>query len=106
MNRPRDAEEHYNHGVFLLNQENHEEALRTLDKALGMDPGNDKAMYAKACACARLGRRDEALEALRQAIESNPSNRVLAASDSDLDSLRQLDGLAELLKRRTSEPAS
>ena len=52
-----------------------------------MHPGNTSLLYNLACMEALLGERDAALEHLSQA-KSNPRVREWAATDSDLDSLR------------------
>jgi len=96
--RLRDAEDHYNWGVILLNRGDTEEAARTFEKALELEPANEKARYALACAHARAGRANEALDALRQAIRENRGNRVLARNDADLESLRSHPVFHDLLK--------
>ena len=96
--RLRDAEDHYNHGIFQLNRGDFEEASRLFEKALSLNPGNEKALYGRACAFALEGREDEALDALREAIQANPGNRVLARHDADLISLRPHPVFQSLLR--------
>jgi tetratricopeptide (TPR) repeat protein len=99
--RLRDADDFYNHGVFLLNNGEYEEAARALEKALSLDAGNEKALYAMACVHARSGRKGEALETLREAIRANPANRILAASDTDFAEIGQDPEFAELVRSRS-----
>ncbi|HEX2496110.1 MAG TPA: hypothetical protein VHK46_04660 [Gaiellaceae bacterium] len=51
-------------------------------------PEDPVAHYNVACFAARVGRTDEAFEHLRRAIESNDRIKELAATDEDLDSIR------------------
>lgn len=52
----------------------YEENLKRLEDALAKDPENDLLLSAKGFALFTLGRFDEAVESLEQAIEINPSN--------------------------------
>ncbi len=99
--RLREAEDYYNHGIFLLNEGELEEASRMFEKVLSLDPGSERALYAQACVHARSGEREKALEALRRAIEANPSNRVLASSDGDFEPLRDDAEFSALLRPRS-----
>jgi tetratricopeptide (TPR) repeat protein len=65
----------------------YEEAKALLVEGLEVHPGNTSLLYNLACMEALLGERDAALEHLSQA-KSNPRVREWAATDSDLDSLR------------------
>ena len=65
----------------------YEEAKALLVEGLELHPGNTSLLYNLACMEALLGERDAALEHLSQA-KSNPRVREWAATDSDLDSLR------------------
>jgi tetratricopeptide (TPR) repeat protein len=65
----------------------YEEAKALLVEGLEVHPGNTSLLYKLACMEALLGERDAALEHLSQA-KSNPRVREWAATDSDLDSLR------------------
>lgn len=100
-----EAEDFYNHGIFLLNQEELEEASKMFAEVLSLDPGSERALYAQACVYARSGEREKALAALRQAIEANPSNRVLASNDDDFEPLREDAEFSSLLRRRSGGEA-
>lgn len=65
----------------------YEEAKALLVEGLEVHPGNTSLLYNLACMEALLGERDAALEHLSQA-KSNPRVREWAATDSDLESLR------------------
>ena len=50
-----------------------------------------------ACNAALLGRTDEAIDHLREAIEADPQAAELARTDTDLDSIRDDPRFAELI---------
>jgi mannose-6-phosphate isomerase-like protein (cupin superfamily) len=56
--------------------------------ALEDHPRNPNVLYDTACFEALAGRRDDAIAHLRQAVELRPEARGWAASDRDLDSIR------------------
>ena len=59
-------------------------------------PGDPVAHFNAGCYAARAGLADEAIEHLRRAIEINERIKELAASDEDLDSIRDDPRFAEL----------
>jgi tetratricopeptide (TPR) repeat protein len=60
---------------------------------------NDPVVHFNAgCFAARAGRVDEAIEHLRRAVELNERIKELAATDEDLDSIREDQRFAELTK--------
>jgi tetratricopeptide (TPR) repeat protein len=62
-------------------------------------PGNGLALYNIACMEALLGRGDDALEHLREALEAAPSLRENAETDDDFASLREDERFEELIAR-------
>jgi tetratricopeptide (TPR) repeat protein len=66
-----------------------EEALQLVENAEGYNVENAGYPYNLACFRALAGKRDEALEALREAFERDPERiREWAANDPDFDSIR------------------
>jgi mannose-6-phosphate isomerase-like protein (cupin superfamily) len=65
-----------------------EAALRLMDEANELFPDHLGVTYATACWLALAGRDDEALAALRRAVELDPRAREWAADDEDLASVR------------------
>ena len=57
-------------------------------RLLAESPGEARFLYNLACSEAQLGRKEEALDHLRQAIEINPHMRETAPIDADLDPIR------------------
>ena len=68
-----------------------EAAATVLERALAANPANPNVLYNLACCEALAGRRERALEHLARAADLDPRVREWAATDTDLDSIR--DGL-------------
>jgi len=73
-------------------------AARHLERAVTTCPGGD-GWYGLACARARLGRKNAALEALREAAEGDAMDPDWAMKDEDLASLRELPEFAPIVSR-------
>ncbi len=86
--RLKDPDEFFNVGVFHLNNEEYDEAIKYFEKALSFDAKNDKVQYEMAAAHALKGNREESLNFLKTAIKLKPQNRIRAKMDADFDSLR------------------
>jgi len=86
--RPKGFEDLLNHGVFLHNRGEYQEALRVLRQAAEIHPRNEHVLYCLAATTARAGDRVAALKALRAAISASPASRTQARSDADFDGLR------------------
>jgi tetratricopeptide (TPR) repeat protein len=70
------------------NAQDYERALAVLNEVLDEYPGNAGITYNIACMEALLGKREEALAHLREALEAWPRFKELASGDDDLESLR------------------
>jgi hypothetical protein len=67
-----------------------EKGIALMHDGLVARPGDASLLYNLACFEARLGRGDEAVAHLRQAIDAEPENvREWAAGDADVDALRE-----------------
>ena len=81
--------------------ESPEEAVRHLQTAIALRPGDGNTLYNASCCYGVLGKKVEALETLKKAFAAGYSNTVWASKDSDLACLhdvpefRKLVGLAE-----------
>jgi serine/threonine protein kinase/Flp pilus assembly protein TadD len=64
-----------------------EEAIRHLQTAIALRPGDPNTLYNAACCYSVLGKKAEALETLKNAFVSGYGNFSWAAKDSDLQSL-------------------
>ena len=72
----------------LYRNEDYEGALSVCREALEAHPGNPLILYNIACLESRLGRPEEALEPLGASLAASPVFKELAASDDDLEPLR------------------
>jgi tetratricopeptide (TPR) repeat protein len=95
--RPKGFEDLLNHGVFLHNRGEFEEALKVLRQAAEIHPKNEHVLYCLAATSARAGDSAAALKALRSAIAVSPANRAQARGDSDFDPIREDEEFIELV---------
>jgi serine/threonine protein kinase/Flp pilus assembly protein TadD len=78
-----------------------DEAIRHLQTAIALRPGDPNILYNAACTYGVLGKKVEALETIKKAFSAGYGNRHWAAKDSDLDCLhddpefQKLVGLSE-----------
>jgi Flp pilus assembly protein TadD len=72
----------------LFESGDYQEAKERLERVLERDPDDAGMVYNLACAEARLGEAETALEHLRRAIELHERMRELAQDDPDLESIR------------------
>lgn len=66
-----------------------EKAIAELEAGLVQRPAHPPLLYHLACIEARVGRREDALEHLDLAVRGDPRLREQAATDGDLDSIRE-----------------
>jgi tetratricopeptide (TPR) repeat protein len=86
-----------NRGLSLANLGCHEEAITSYDRALQIKPDTHEACYNKACCYALQSQTESATANLKKAIELNPEVREWAKTDSDFDSIRQVDRFQALI---------
>lgn len=88
----------------LLNRKGlHERALLIDRRLAGLLPHDCVVQYNLACSLARLGRRREAIKALRKAIEEGYSDFDYLLADGDLDDLRGEPAFKRLLRKYGAE---
>jgi tetratricopeptide (TPR) repeat protein len=80
-----------------LEAERYDEAEVLLREGLELYPGNASLLYDLACLAALAGRTGEALDHLRESLETEPKYRAYAVKDHDLDSLRADPRFSELV---------
>ena len=80
------------------NAGDYETAIAKQLVAIEKRPNDPVAHFNAGCFAARAGRVDEAIEHLRRAVELNERIQELAATDEDLDSIREDQRFAELTK--------
>ena len=103
--RPQTADDHYKLGILRYNEGDLDAAVELFAKALTLDARNDKVHYVLAAAHALRGEGDEALKALKRAIEINPDNRIFAANDGDFELLRERGEFKSLVDHAAAPPA-
>lgn len=78
-------------------------ALSMCNRVLEVDDTNGPALYQRACAFARLGIEDQAIEDLQRAIDASPSIKDLIASESDFESLQGNQRFEAMLEQYADE---
>jgi len=94
---PRNAEDHYQRGVAMMNIGRWDEARESLEKARKAAPKADHIHYALAALDCLTGEADSALENLKVAIQLRPENRFHARNDEDFAFLQEDPRFTELL---------
>ena len=74
-----------------------EEALAWMDKVLEATEGSNGAYYNQACLLSLMGKKTEALAALRTSMEKGYRSLGHIATDKDLDAIRQMPEFKELI---------
>lgn len=87
-------------GLTFYRMENMNDALTFFSAATKIDPDDASARYNEACALARLGRNDEALGSLKEAIALNPQLQQNARSDKDFDGLKHTEQFEKIVMNR------
>ena len=85
---PRDADSLYDRGVIELNRGEYVAAQELFERALRREPEAAHIHYGLAASRARLGAIDTALNSLRRALDIQPTLRIRAQRDQDLNPLR------------------
>lgn len=94
---PRDADSLYDRGVIELNRGDYVAAQELFERALRREPEAAHIHYGLAATRARLGAIDTALKSLERALDLQPSLRIRAQRDQDLNALRSDPDFEELI---------
>jgi tetratricopeptide (TPR) repeat protein len=94
---PRSPEEHYQHGVAMMNMGRWDEAREHLLRARKLAPKADYIIYAMAALDCLTGEAESAMENLKVAIQLRPENRYHARNDEDFAFLQEDPRFTELL---------
>jgi tetratricopeptide (TPR) repeat protein len=94
---PKSPEEHYQHGVAMMNMGRWDDARTHLLKARKLAPKADYVIYAMAALDCLTGEADSAMENLKLAIQLRPENRYHARNDEDFAFLQEDPRFTELL---------
>lgn len=93
----KSPEEHYTHGVALMNLGRWDEAREHLERARKSAPKADHIVYAMAALDCLCGESETAMKNLELAIQMRPENRYLARNDADFAFLEEDPRFTELL---------
>lgn len=91
------AEDHYHHGVAMMNLGRWDDARAALEKAQKISPKADFVIYALAALDCLTGETESAMDNLKLAITLRPENRYLARNDEDFAYLQEDPRFTELL---------
>jgi tetratricopeptide (TPR) repeat protein len=94
---PKNAEEHYQRGVAMMNLGRWDDARESLDRARKLAAKADHIVYAVAALDCLTGEADAALANLKIAIDLNSANRYHARNDEDFAFLQEDPRFTELL---------
>lgn len=93
----RTAEDHYTHGVAMMNLGRWDEAREHLERARRASPKADHIVYAMAALDCLTGEAESAMHNLQLAIQLRPENRYHARNDEDFAFLQEDPRFTELL---------
>ncbi|WP_222434493.1 tetratricopeptide repeat protein [Vibrio metschnikovii] len=85
--RPGDLEALTYKADAVMEMQEYHWAMSLCNRVLELDDDNGPALYQRACAYARLGADEQALEDIQRAIEISPSMRDLILEEPDFESL-------------------
>ena len=74
-----------------------EEAIEWMEKVIAEDPDNDGSYYDKSCLFSRMGRTEEAIAALREAMEKGYRSFAHIENDNDMDPIRNHPDFIDLI---------
>jgi TolB-like protein/Flp pilus assembly protein TadD len=97
LQNPDDARAHIIYALMLADANRKDDALRQCALGLELSPGDPVMLYNCACLYSRLGEVDDAIDALRQALEAGYANRGWAKQDPDLNPLRDNPQFQQLM---------
>ena len=76
-------EDYYQHGIYLMNRGELDEAAKVLEKAHGLSKGKVEVEYICACLAALQGKREDALKRLEKVVSGDPLYKVYARTNPD-----------------------
>jgi tetratricopeptide (TPR) repeat protein len=94
---PRSPEEHYQHGVAMMNMGRWDDAREHLERARKLSPKADYVIYALAALDCLTNEAESAMENLKLAIQLRPENRYHARNDEDFSFLAEDPRFTDLL---------
>jgi tetratricopeptide (TPR) repeat protein len=80
--------------LYYFGTGEHDKAIEILERLRAETPDDGGVLYNLACAESLTGKREQAIEHLRHAIDVDPDFRQMAEKDSDFDPIRKDPGFA------------
>jgi len=96
---PDDARALYLGAGTLVKEDEPEEALQWVEKAVFIDPNETSVLYNATCIYSMLGKIDEALDYFEKVIKAGFASREWIENDSDLDLIRNHPRFQKALKK-------
>ncbi len=93
-----DAETLQRRAIEHLHKKEYDKSIEAYRKYLELEPGDEIALYNLACAYSLAGKKAEAVECLRKAIEAGYTNFDHIQRDTDLDNIRGEEGYKKLFE--------
>ncbi|MDA9556528.1 hypothetical protein N9R79_03360 [Vibrio sp.] len=103
--RPGDLEALTYKADAVIDMDEYHYALSLSNRVLDLDELNAPALYQRACAYARLGADEQAVDDLANAIQVSPSIRDLIPDEKDFESLHGLPSFEALTINDQEEPS-
>lgn len=82
-------DDYYQTSVHRMNRGDYQEALELLEKARQMKPKEGKLFYLMANVCCLMGKKEECLDHLKEAIQMDKFFSILAQNESDFEEIRE-----------------
>jgi len=95
---PDDARAYYLGAIILVEEDEDEEALDWMAKAISIEPNETKVLYNAACIYSLLGELDLALEYFEKAVKSGYASREWIENDTDFDQIRDHPRFKKILE--------
>ena len=88
----------WNEGWTLFTQKKYQQALPPMERSARLAPDNAEVLYDLAVIRLAVGKKSEALKALKKSLLLNPKLKKQAAEDSDLEGLRKKAEFNEIIQ--------
>lgn len=90
-------------GLVFYRQKSFDRALKSFNAATEVDPNDGTARYNQACVLSLMGRADDALTSLSEAVTLDPRLILNAKTDADFAGLRELVKFQQLVQQPASK---
>ena len=95
---PKTFEDFCHHGVYRMNRREYEEAQKMFDKAAKLNSESPIVPYLTAALMTAMNKPDEAIEALKKAVQGDKFYKILAQNESDFEPLWEAKRFSLLMR--------